>query len=177
VTALKVFASLGYRPRAPVPLDDFEVPDKRRAWVAEKGLTVFSLWSPDHPATEIDLLVEEPIPFEETYARCSHLKVSLNVEACVIGLEDLLSLKRLAAEQEIWTMLKDFSPLGKKPMKVERAPEQEGVWEKGWQGHEKAQLRRMAAPSFEEKLQWLEEAQEMVLAMERPRPTHPNPGH
>jgi len=32
-------------------------------------------------------------------------------------------------------------------------------WERGWDGHERAQLRRRARLSFIEKLAWLEEAQ------------------
>ena len=43
------------------------------------------------------------------------------------------------------------------------------LWEKGWDGHEKAQFFRMAGLSFEEKIRWLEETQEMILAFERMR--------
>ncbi len=35
-------------------------------------------------------------------------------------------------------------------------------WEEGWDGHEKAQLLRMAALTFHEKLKWLEDAQNWV---------------
>jgi len=31
----------------------------RRSWIADKGLTAFSLWSPDHPATEIDIFISD----------------------------------------------------------------------------------------------------------------------
>lgn len=95
-TAMMVFKSLGYRPRAPVALEDFVDPAKRYTWIREKGLTVFSLWSPDHPATEIDLFVEEPIPFEEAYKASIRLEVAGGIEATVIGLDDLIALKRKA---------------------------------------------------------------------------------
>ena len=58
--AVGALGSLGYRPRAPVAFEDFIDSDKRSAWTREKGLTVFSLYSPDHAATEIDLFVEAP---------------------------------------------------------------------------------------------------------------------
>lgn len=45
----------------------------------------------------------------------------------------------------------------------------ERIWEKGWDGHEKAQLKRMAKLSFREKIKWLEEAQEMLLNAEPQR--------
>ena len=100
LSALGVFKALGYRPRAPVELEEFANLEKRRQWVREKGLTVFSLWSPDHGATEIDLFVEEPIAFEEAYARRVELKVTEGVEAAVIGLDDLIALKRLAGRAQ-----------------------------------------------------------------------------
>ena len=39
-------------------------------------------------------------------------------------------------------------------------------WEAGWQGHELAQMKRLAALSLEQKIRWLESAQEMVLQMQ-----------
>jgi hypothetical protein len=44
---------------------------------------------------------------------------------------------------------------------------QRHMWEEGWEGHEKAQLLRMAALSFEEKIRWLEEAQEKVRILQK----------
>lgn len=42
-------------------------------------------------------------------------------------------------------------------------------WEQGWDGHEHAQRQRMAALPFVERLKWLEEAQDLVLAMRAAR--------
>jgi hypothetical protein len=39
---------------------------------------------------------------------------------------------------------------------------QERVWERGWDGHLAAQLRRMARLPLAEKLQWLEDAQRLA---------------
>ena len=35
-------------------------------------------------------------------------------------------------------------------------------WDSGWDGHARAQLYRLAALSFQEKLQWLDEAQDFI---------------
>ena len=48
---------------------------------------------------------------------------------------------------------------------TDRSRFHEQLWEKGWDGHEKAQLKRMAQLSFQEKITWLEEAQEMLKGM------------
>ncbi len=44
--------------------------------------------------------------------------------------------------------------------KPDTPPEQ--IWEHGWEGHERAQRRRMARLPLWEKLAWLEEAQRVV---------------
>ena len=36
------------------------------------------------------------------------------------------------------------------------------VWERGWDGHQREQLRRLARLSLAEKLQWLEETGRVV---------------
>ena len=41
------------------------------------------------------------------------------------------------------------------------------LWEKGWDGHEKAQLLRLARLSLRDKIRWLEEAQEMIKDLAR----------
>jgi hypothetical protein len=42
---------------------------------------------------------------------------------------------------------------------------EEDLWPRGWEGHERAQLRWMAQLPFRLKLQWLEEAQRLVLQL------------
>jgi hypothetical protein len=95
LAALDALAGLAYRPRAPVPLLDFADPSARRDWIEAEGLTVFSLWSPDHPATEIDLFIEEPFPFEEVFARATRVDLGEN-QVTVASIADLIELKRRA---------------------------------------------------------------------------------
>lgn len=45
----------------------------------------------------------------------------------------------------------------------------DAAWEEGWNGHERAQRRRLAALSLDEKLRWLEEADELVRQLRRAR--------
>jgi hypothetical protein len=42
-------------------------------------------------------------------------------------------------------------------------------WEKGWQGHELAELRRLARLSFAEKLDCLEQAHGLVRQLQKAR--------
>ena len=98
--ALSVLSDLGYRPRAPVPLDQFADPARRREWGESKGLTVFSLASSDHPGTEIDLFLEPPFDFDLAYANARTLELAPGVAATFVGLEDLLAMKRLAGRPQ-----------------------------------------------------------------------------
>lgn len=97
VTALE---RLGYRPRAPVAFVEFADPQKRALWVRDKNLTVFSLYSPQHALTEIDLFVEPPLEFETAYPRAIRKEVAPGVVATFIGLQDLRRLKQRAGRPQ-----------------------------------------------------------------------------
>ena len=91
--AMGALSELQYRPRAPVPAEAFAEQPIREQWIREKGLQVFSLWSPAHPTLEIDIFVSEPFDFDAVYARA--LRVPLEkTEGIVIALEDLIALKK-----------------------------------------------------------------------------------
>jgi hypothetical protein len=96
---LNALSFIGFRPRAPIAFDDFMDPEKRRIWIEEKNLMVLSLWNPDMPATGVNLFVEAPFSFDEVYARA----LITDEEACtvsVIGLDDLIELKKNAGRQQ-----------------------------------------------------------------------------
>ena len=94
--AMRAFGLLGYQPRPPVELEDFIYHDKRSEWIREKGLTVFSLWNPKYPATEIDIFIEPPIIFEKAYASGISFEIVEGLEVKVLGINDLISLKKIA---------------------------------------------------------------------------------
>lgn len=95
LAAIRALAGLDYRPRAPVSADDFADPETRRAWIEEKGLTMFSMWSPSYPATEVDLFVEEPLPFEASYERAVCVELGPS-KIWVASIEDLMAMKKRA---------------------------------------------------------------------------------
>jgi predicted nucleotidyltransferase len=98
--ALAALEGLGYSARAAVPLRDFADTAKREAWIHEKGLTVFSLFSDKHPATEIDLFVDDPLGFDDAYTRAAVMEVGPGITATFVGLDDLIRLKRAAGRPQ-----------------------------------------------------------------------------
>jgi predicted nucleotidyltransferase len=91
--ALHALQDHHYRPRAPVVAEEFAEQQVREKWIREKGLAVFTLWSPVHPTLEIDLFVSEPFDFDAVYARALCVPLE-KTEATVIALEDLIALKQ-----------------------------------------------------------------------------------
>ena len=98
--AIAALSALGYRPRAPVEFAEFADPAQRRQWAREKGLTVFSVFSPGHRATEIDLFLEVPFDFERAYARAARFHLADGVDGTFVGLDDLIEMKRAAARPQ-----------------------------------------------------------------------------
>jgi hypothetical protein len=91
--AVAALDTLGFRPRAPVPLWQFADAATRESWIRDKGLTVFSLWSPTRPGFELDLFVREPFDFASVYENAARVRL----ESCVvtvISVKDLITLKQ-----------------------------------------------------------------------------------
>ena len=97
---VKALKTLRYRPRAPVDFEDFIDPSKRQAWAQDKNMTVFSLFSDIHPATEIDLFLEPPIDFDAAYNRAVRQEVAPGTVAVFCNLDDLIELKTIAGRLE-----------------------------------------------------------------------------
>jgi hypothetical protein len=98
--AVDALRALGYRPRAPVSLDDFLDPVMRAEWVRDKGMTVFSLYSPAHVATEVDVFVEMPFDFPAAYTRRTTQEIEADLPVTFVGLDDLLAMKRRAGRAQ-----------------------------------------------------------------------------
>lgn len=96
IRAIAALQSLGYGPRAPVAFEAFADPAERGVWAREKGLTVFTVASPAHPATEIDLFLECPLDFERAHAEALRLELRPGLIATFVSRPDLIDLKRSA---------------------------------------------------------------------------------
>ncbi|MBI5245118.1 MAG: hypothetical protein HY922_15760 [Elusimicrobia bacterium] len=96
---LDVAKARGYKPRPPVQIEDFALESNRRAWRQEKGMRVFSLWHPDRPQDNVDVFVDEPIPFEEAYARRKVVPVG-EAGISVLSIPDLIRLKQAAGRKQ-----------------------------------------------------------------------------
>ncbi|HEX6231464.1 MAG TPA: hypothetical protein VF029_07095 [Actinomycetota bacterium] len=100
--AVEALVGMGLRPRAPVDPLGFADPETRARWRAERGMEVFSMWDPTDPMRVVDLFVDNPIDFEELWARSEQVRL-VGTAARVASIPDLIRLKRLAGRPEdLW---------------------------------------------------------------------------
>lgn len=93
--AITALVHLGFRPRLPVEPEAFADPEQRRDWVENRNLRVFSMFDPADPLREVDLFVEEPLPFEELWTRSVEMQLE-TTSVRVVSRADLIELKRRA---------------------------------------------------------------------------------
>jgi hypothetical protein len=91
---MAALSSLGYRPLAPVDAGDFADREKRAAWIRDKGLIVFQLYSDAHREMRIDLFVEEPFDFDREYDGAMSYALSPQLAARYVQLDTLIEMKR-----------------------------------------------------------------------------------
>ncbi len=109
--AVAALSRLGYHPRAPVAFEQFCDARARATWVREKGMTVFSLFSPQHEMTEIDLFVEAPFNFASAYSSAIRKEVAPGTAATFAGKQDLIALKKRAGRPQDLQDIEQLSAL------------------------------------------------------------------
>lgn len=180
--SIAALLSLGLRPLAPVDAMDFADREKRHAWIAEKGMRVFSLYDPDDPL-RIDLFVEAPLDFERLWSQARRFDLG-GLAVPVASIEDLIQMKRQAGGTTA-------GPGGRRAAVRDRA-RREGrravsdaanrgpvdamtpaAWElTTWEGNRRWRTARALAATPLERLRWLESALALAHAagaVARPR--------
>lgn len=95
--ALAVFQDLGYRPLAPVALEEFADPDIRQQWIDEKQMKVFTIFSSIYRDANLDLMVQSPFADDEAFNRSVAFEIAPGIAAQVVSLDDLIRMKAAAA--------------------------------------------------------------------------------
>ncbi len=98
--AIEALTELRLRPTAPVEAASFADPAARAGWIAEKGMTVFSLIDPYDAFRHVDLFVDPPIPFEDLWSRAEIVPLMNEEVVRVASIRDLIQMKRLAGRAQ-----------------------------------------------------------------------------
>ena len=85
--------NLGLKPKSPVKISDIIDPEKRRAWIKEKNMKVFSLYDPRNPFIILDVLIEFPFDFSEVYNRRKKIRLE-DTTISIVPLDVLIAMKK-----------------------------------------------------------------------------------
>lgn len=83
---------LELKPKVPVKLHDVIDTEKRRRWVIEKGMMVFSLYDTKNPFFLLDIFIEIPFEFDTVYKRRTKIKYE-GITIPVVPLGTLIGMK------------------------------------------------------------------------------------
>ena len=110
---ISVLTIAGYVPKVPVQAMEFADATKRKQWITEKGMQVFSMYQPSNPLLTIDLFVKQPIPYTELREHSVIMELD-GVTVRVCSIDDLITMKKLAgrpkdlADIEKLTKIKEY---------------------------------------------------------------------
>ncbi|HWH30235.1 MAG TPA: hypothetical protein VNU26_14995 [Mycobacteriales bacterium] len=90
--AMAAITSTGMLPRLPVAAEDFADAELRRDWHENRNLLVFSFYDPASPLREVDVFVEEPVPFDELYDEADVVRIG-EVPVRVASVRHLIHMK------------------------------------------------------------------------------------
>ncbi|MEK7845471.1 MAG: hypothetical protein AAB257_00715 [Nitrospinota bacterium] len=95
---VEVVKALGFKPKIPVKVDDFAISSKRRAWIEEKNMKVFSVYNPSNEIEHIDVLVENLIDFDKAYKTREVINAGY-FKVPIVSIDNLIKLKKIAGRK------------------------------------------------------------------------------
>jgi hypothetical protein len=95
-SAMNAFERLGFKPKAPVKLEQFADRSQRESWVHEKNMLVFRIYSDRFPGTDVDIFPTMPFDFERAYADSQRFELAVGATMPVVGVNDLINMKEQA---------------------------------------------------------------------------------
>ena len=90
---IRVAERFELKPRVPEPVEALASPERRRAWVQDKGAMVFTLRAQDAPFS-VDVFLTYPVPHDELVA--SAWRIDVGGQAALVSSVDHLLVAKLA---------------------------------------------------------------------------------
>lgn len=117
--AVGALQRLDFHPRVPVSALEFAEPERRKEWIEQKGMRVFSFWSDRFRDTPIDLFVEEPVPFPELSENAVRISLG-DLEVRVASVPHLVRMKRAAGRVQDLEDIRALEELDHRPERGDR---------------------------------------------------------
>jgi len=90
---------LGYKPKVPVRAEELLDPQKRKYWLEEKNMKVFSFYHPHQPLNLIDIFIYEPVDYKKMKSDAVKMKIG-KLSMPVASIEDLIMLKEISGRRQ-----------------------------------------------------------------------------
>jgi len=93
------FKEIYFKPKAPVAIEEFSDVKNLEKWNKEKNMEVFTFWNSKKPYEEVDILIRNPISFEEADENKEIVEAGA-VRIPIISIEHLIRLKELSNREQ-----------------------------------------------------------------------------
>jgi hypothetical protein len=110
--AIAALTSIGYKPFAPVPAQQFCDPTMRETWRREKGAVVFQMCSANPIDFPVDLFVSEPFDFWREHGAAVRVEIGPDLFVPVVTLRTLIAMKRPAGRDKDKLDLQELEKMG-----------------------------------------------------------------
>lgn len=174
LSSLEALSRLGYRPLASASLKDFADPEKRREWIGQESMQVFSLASDTHPDTTVNIFSTEPFDFSTEHAAAEVLEIAPDVFLPLVRLPTLIAMKQKTNRAIDQDDVQHLSWIFDERNREEAMTNQKSWDTVTWEGSRRAQIRRNLRLSPRQRLEALEALTETSRVLSQLRKRNPS---
>jgi hypothetical protein len=98
--AIFTLSKLRYIPKIPVSATDFADESKRKQWIEENGMLVFSMFSEKYLDAPIDIFAKMDFDFDEEYKKAVWLDINDKLKVPFVPYNRLIELKETAGREQ-----------------------------------------------------------------------------
>ena len=164
--AMKILADIHFSLLLPIDIFDFANSDLRKQWIDEKGMVVFQLIDRVQIDRQINVFVDEPIPFERMYQNRENAALG-GTNAPIALIEHLIEMKTIAGRPQD---ISDIQKLRFLQMRNSREKKEDYMPIPSFESLNPWEKADYLALEFyvnnstpEQRLQWLEDAHDFAL--------------
>lgn len=96
---LQLLKKWGFKPKVPVDIMDFAKREKREEWIGHKNMKAFNLVNPEWAISEIDIIINTPIGYNEASKRVNRITLH-GISIPTISIDDLIRMKQTTGRQQ-----------------------------------------------------------------------------
>jgi len=96
ISAFTALNKIGYKSTVPITAEQFANENQRASWIREKGMMVLCFFCDAHPATKVDIFVQEPFDFDSVYNNALQERIGDGLHFRIVDIDTLIRMKEAA---------------------------------------------------------------------------------